>query len=388
MYVYIIIILIIVIIVYYRICNRFWSIQPVYHYYSFFQSEGIINKELPNKNRYTNFKNIITYKFEDISENDLNEYIALIQSHYLNENENKYEPKKDNIVPYFKSHNHPTFITLYYQINSVYDTKKLRFVDHKNIVGGITGRPLHVYKNNTHFEVYYVDYLCVHKYYRKRGMAPQLIQTHEYNQSYNNRKIAISLFKREDELTSIIPLCCYKSYCFDMKKLNVEPIDACYKILIGDNQNIYYFYNFLKQSIKENKWIISIFPDMANFMELVKMGNIFLTMVLQNNDILAAYVYRKTCTYISKEAECIDLIGSIRGQIDIRDFQKCEKVGLHEILKKHSSFQYLIIEDISDNGYIIDDMKPIYPIAISPTAYYFYNFAHKTVEPHKLLIIN
>ncbi len=385
MYLYILCVFIVIFYLYYKIKIGFWSMQPVYHYYSFFQSEGIINKELPTKNRYTNFKDISTYNFNDLTKNDLNEYIALIQSQYLSEMENKYEPTTNNIVPYFKSHNHPTFITVYYNLETIYDTKKLKFIDHKKIIGGITGRPLHVYKKNIHFEVYYVDYLCVHKYHRKKGIAPQLIQTHEYNQSYNNKKIAISLFKREDELTSIVPLCNYKSYCFNMKKMNVEPIDACYKILIGDKQNIYYFYNFLKETM--NKWTMAIFPDMANFMELIQTNNLFLVMVMEEHDILAAYVYRKTCTYISKGEECIDLIGSIRGKMDIVDFQKCAKVGLYKILEKHIEFTYLIIEDISDNGYIIDDNNS-YPITVSPTAYYFYNFAHKTVDSHKILLLN
>ena len=53
----------------------------------------------------------------------------------------------------------------------------------------ITSRPLEVYINSTCFWTYYVDYLCVHKQHRKKTIAPQLIQTHEYFQRHLNKNI-------------------------------------------------------------------------------------------------------------------------------------------------------------------------------------------------------
>ena len=122
------------------------------------------------------------------------------------------------------------------------------------LVGLITSRPLHVQINLgstfKKIDVYYVDYLCVNKIWRKKNIAPQLIQTHEYNQSHSNRKICVSLFKREEELTGIIPLTVYKTYCFPLREKNwwsPEQLDARIKILTGDKQNMYYLYNFLNE---------------------------------------------------------------------------------------------------------------------------------------------
>ena len=56
----------------------------------------------------------------------------------------------------------------------------------------------------------------VDKYHRNKNIAPQIIQTHEYNQSHSNKKICVSLFKREEELTGIIPLTCYDTYCYNI----------------------------------------------------------------------------------------------------------------------------------------------------------------------------
>jgi len=70
---------------YIRIKYRFWALQPVFHFYDlyyWFVNAGIIRKELPEKNRYTNFKNIKTYLFEDIKEQALKEIIILIQLNF------------------------------------------------------------------------------------------------------------------------------------------------------------------------------------------------------------------------------------------------------------------------------------------------------------------
>ena len=60
----------------------------------------------------------------------------------------------------------------------------------------MTGRPLHVVINNgmndAKFDVYYIDYLCVDKSYRKKGIAPEVIQTHYYNQSHINKNITVN----------------------------------------------------------------------------------------------------------------------------------------------------------------------------------------------------
>ena len=50
-------------IAYIRYKLGFWAIQPVYHNYGIFggfRRQGIIRKELPERNRYTNFEKIQT----------------------------------------------------------------------------------------------------------------------------------------------------------------------------------------------------------------------------------------------------------------------------------------------------------------------------------------
>jgi hypothetical protein len=368
-------------------------------YYWFF-NVGIIREELPSKNRYTNFKNIKISKFEDLNKSEITRFIHLIQTHYLQNKENTFSPKQENVLPYFVGHNHPTFWSIYYQPELLIDQKTQTTIDNQTMVGVMTSRPLtvNIYtlnKNNPPktMDVYYVDYLCVHKHWRKKQIAPQIIQTHEYVQSHQNRKISVSLFKREEELTGIIPLTVYTTYCFNMRNWNEHQnplLGNQYSLLTGDKQNIYYLYNFIKdQSNISNKWGITIMPAISNLIELITTKNVFIKMIILDGNVEAAYIFKKTCTYIEAGKEIIACIASINGQIlSNTDFIDGFKMALWSIIKDHSNFQYLIVEDISDNRCIIDKlMIRTRPLVSSPTAYFFYNFAYSTFQSSKCFIV-
>lgn len=391
-----VILLVILFFCYIRIKFKFWSLQPVFHFYDlyyWFVNIGVIMHELPEKNRYTNFKSITTKVFEKVNEIDLKNIITLIKLNYFVNKENKYSPNKENILPYFIGHNTSTYWSYYVEPELLIDNKSGKTIQENKIIGVITCRPLHVKINSSRkdasFDVYYIDYLCVHKSWRKKNIAPQLIQTHEYNQSYNNRNICVSLFKREEELTGIIPLTVYKTYCFSMKNW-YQPglLDARITLLTGDKQNMYYLYNFLNELT--NKWSIFIYPEISNIMELVATKNLFVKMLVINGNIESAYIFRKTCTFIEKDKEIISCIASIKGTIlTNEEFILGFKQVLWSIVKENQNFHYLTIEDISDNLYIINNIcLETHPIIISPMAYFFYNFAYSPFKSEKCLIIN
>jgi len=397
----VVVLCIILFFVYIRLKYRFWALQPVFHFYDiyyWFINVGIIRHELPEKNRYTNMKQISTKFFEDIDEKILKQIVLLIQLNYLRNNENTFSPKKENIVPYFVGHNTKTFWSYFTEPEILIDNKTGKTITENNIVGVITSRPLHVKINSNRkdatFDVYYVDYLCVHKGSRKKNIAPQLIQTHEYNQSYKNRNICISLFKREEELTGIIPLTVYKTYCFNMVNwVEPEVLEARITILTGDKQNMYYLYNFINELNKNEtlkKWDITIYPEMSNLMELVTTKNLFIKMLVIDGEIVAIYIFRKTCTFIQKDKEIISCIASINGTLlNNSEFIKGFKMSLWSIIKEHNNFKYLMVEELSDNKYIIDDLViKTHPLIVSPMAYFFYNFAYSPFKSEKCLIIN
>ena len=397
----VIILCIILFFVYIRLKYKFWALQPVFHFYDLYYwviNVGIIRKELPEKNRYVNLKKITTKTFEGIDERSLKQLVLLIRLNYLRNGENKYAPKRENIVPYFVGHNAKTYWSYFTEPDLLIDNKTGKTIEETLIVAIMTSRPLHVKINNKRkdaiFDVYYVDYLCVNKGWRKKNIAPQMIQTHEYNQSHNNRKICVSLFKREEELTGIIPLTVYKTYCFNMANWGQpEQLDARITLLSGDKQNIYYLYTLINEPIintMNNKWDITIYPEIINLMELVATKNLFVKMLVIDGNIEAAYIFRKTCTFIEKDKEIISCIASINGPTLSRDkFIKGFKMALWSIIKEHRNFGYLVIEDISDNTCIINNIcVKTHPLVVSPSAYFFYNFAYSPFKSERCLIIN
>ena len=305
-------------------------------------------------------------------------------------------------------HNASTFWSYFSEKEMLIDNKTGKIIEENKIIGVMTSRPLHVKMNSSKdssFDVYYVDYLCVNKDWRKKNIAPQLIQTHEYNQSYNNKNICVSLFKREEELTGIIPLTIYKTYCFPLKNnlIRDNELDARIKLLTGDKLNIYYLYNFINEMTRneinertrngkngKKKFDITIYPEISNIVELIESKNMFIKMLVIGGNIEAVYIFRKTCTYIENEKEILSCIGSINGNIlTNEEFIKGFKMSLWSIIKDNKNFKYVMVEDISENMCIINNICiKTHPIAISPMAYFFYNFAYNSFKSGRCLIIN
>jgi hypothetical protein len=401
-----IIVIIVIFFLYVRLKYKFWALQPVFHFYDvyyWFINVGVIRKELPKKNKYVNLKNIVTKEFEKIDEVTKNQIVTLIRLNYLRNGENVFNPKKENIDAYFMGHNASTFWSYFSEKEMLIDNKTGKIIEENKIIGVMTSRPLHVKMNSSKdssFDVYYVDYLCVNKDWRKKNIAPQLIQTHEYNQSYNNKNICVSLFKREEELTGIIPLTIYKTYCFPLKNNLIQDneLDARIKLLTGDKLNIYYFYNFINEMTRNGKngkngkknFDITIYPEISNIVELIESKNMFIKMLVIGGNIEAIYIFRKTCTYIEKEKEILSCIGSINGNIlTNEEFIKGFKMSLWSIIKDNKNFKYVTVEDISENTCIINNICiKTHPIAISPMAYFFYNFAYNSFKSVRCLIIN
>ena len=83
--------------IYIRFKSKFWSIQPVYHLYDIhyvLYKPDIIMKKLPEKNNYTDFKNIESLFIKGASNKNIDDCVSLLQNHYFKNKDNKYYPKK------------------------------------------------------------------------------------------------------------------------------------------------------------------------------------------------------------------------------------------------------------------------------------------------------
>ena len=387
--------MIIILSLYIKLKFRFWSIQPVFHIYDFYYMlfpPGVIMHHLPLKNRYTNFQNIETLIFTKVGDIKLKKFINFIRRHYLQNKGNTFTPEKTNFVPYFTSHNTKCFFTFYSQDEQLIRSKTNEIITDKKIIGVMTSRPLHVKINNGNadasFDVYYVDYLCVDGSYRKKGIAPEIIQTHEYNQRHLNKNISISLFKREGQLTGIVPLTIYSTFGFHVTKwYKPSCLSSEYSLLEINGENIHFLVDFLKN--QNHNFDIVIIPEFSNILELIKSNNIFIYVILYQDEIICAYFFRKTSTFIEKDLEVLTCFASINSSPNYSEiFIHGYKVIFWKIAEKYR-FGYAAIECISHNHIIINNLVlKTKPHIVSPTAYFFYNFAYNRFKPEKTLIIN
>lgn len=383
-----------IIVAYIKVKYGFWVSQPVFHVYDFFymiRPPGIINHHLPDKNKYTNFNNIQTFTYNELSKLKQDKFINFVRRNYLRNKDNIYAPALENVAPYFTGLHDKSFVSFYTENTLLIDSKKGTTIDETEIIGSMTSRPIHVTINNntssSSFDAYYVDYLCVDKMHRKKGIAPQIIQTHHYNQSHANKSISVSLFKREDELTGIVPLCAYPTYGFPVTNWRQpSELPATYKYIQIHPQNIHTLFDFIKRL--NTKFDILIMTEVSNIVELIKTNNIYVTVIMEEDEILCAYFFRKTCVFIEKDMEALSCFASLNACSDTNVFIHGFKLSFWKIADKNK-FGFSVIERISHNGIIIDNIiTKTHPIVVSPTAYFFYNFAYYTFLPEKVFILN
>ena len=402
----------------FKIKSRFWSIQPVYHLYDFhyfFYKPQIIMNELPQKNTYIDFKNtkyISINDVEDYSKNKekqhyINSVIKLIQDNYYSNTdkefkENKYHPDKLSIISYLENNSKQSFITMYfnkqYDINHSIkqDNNNTGIIETNELSACITSKIINIFfKNNTFIQAYYADNMVIDKKHRKKGIAEKLIQTHLYYQMHGTQSIKVSLFKREGNLTGIIPLTVYKTYAFNMKIWNIKNITFNHlKIIECNSHNIHLYNDFIKRYMDmqiNNSFEIFIYTDYSNLLHLINTGNIFIWMVIFNNEIVAIYYFRKTCTLINNKEEFISLFASIKLNdelINTSDFIYGFKTSLKNIVKKYPQFTTLLLENISNNNIILDFLiernKPLFS---SNTSFFLYNYIYPSVNSNNIIII-
>ena len=105
--------------------------------------------------------------------------------------------------------------------------------------------------------------------------------------------------------------------------------------------------------------------------------------------IYAVYMFRKSSTIIEGGKEALTCFASIN-TCDSNDiFLNGFKLAFWNIIKERKNYGFLVIENISCNNVLINGLViRNKPYIISPAAYFFYNFAYKTFNPNKVLMIN
>jgi len=354
---------------YIKVFHRFWSIQPVFHVYNIYYwliYTGIIESEqLPPTKYYDPY--VKTVYFEDVPM----DLAPMLKEHFLNEEAIKYSPTKADIEPYFKNNKHSLY-SLYYA-----DVVSEQITTEKQLVACITGRKVNVSLSKERLSCYYIDYLCVHKHYRKQGIAQKMIQSHEYNQrkATNN---AVSLFKREGHLNLMVPLVAYFTYGFNIHGWK-KPVNHV-NIVKVSSEMIKHLYDIIGAS----PFKVKLWMDEHVMLDLLRTDNIYVYALMVDNSIGGLYFLRDSNTQYYKK-QTIELFGSINVGVDNRLFV----AGFAEVMQKmRETFTFIWIENLSHNQKIIDNIMLKYKYdTICPMAYYFYNYATTPCRENDIIII-
>ena len=346
--------------------HPFWFIQPVFHYYDifFWGRQKEIRRELPLKNKFFN-PQIVFQKTEKIDWNDFQKFISL---HFLRNGDNEFFPSVNELSPYFVGHFLPSYVSFLYKDEYTMKSRK------QKIIGTISSRPLTFY-GKKEMTVYYVDHLCVDKEERRKKIAPQLIQTHEYHQSHNS-KTQVSLFRREGNVPLLVPFIKFKCTIFSM--VYWKETKTTDKIITVTQNNIHIFYDFMEKNKKE----FMIKNDLGNILELIKTKNIMIYLTLKY-EIVNCYFFRKSCTKINGK-EMLILYASIKTDDFIFSFKCC----LSELMLSEPGFVYLCVEEIGDNIEISKNLcEKTFPTDTIDCGYYFYNYIHKQVNAKDCFVL-
>lgn len=392
----------------------FWAAQPVFHVYNityYLYPRGIIQEALPEKTKYHDSSISVVKVNDDVLTTLSTDVTSFLQTHYLKTPEASFLPKKDNIVPYFIGHLSPCHLSTSIMSSPIINNNSGTVIIRDTLAGCMTTRPMYVemFADNGSsiapmFEINYVDHLCVNTDKRKQGLAPKIIYTHNYVIQRANHRVPISLFKREDDITGIVPLCFYKTVCFDMSAWTTLPnLPANMGTLVKCDAGKYYL---VEEFIRDKKHLfnICIAPSVGNIISLIETENIYVYMLVNvKQQIDAVYFFRNTCMRYENDESALCLIASIRGNTAVDLFTHTCKIAITKIVAHTSTstgtdkgtennkynYRYFTVENVSDNILITDELqKKSTPVSSSPTAYFFYNFASHRVSENKVFILN
>lgn len=371
----------------FKIYNPFWSHQPVSHLHHFYRTWFNPHVIYPHfyVPKFMNTLNIKTISWSTFKNKE--NFTSHIRDHYWREKNAHYTPMLEkHMKPYYDNDNN-AYISLYYL--------------HDILVGTITNRTLRIHINNQRFAVSYIDYLCVHKGYRKKRVAPELIQTHEHHQrTKSTNKCVVSLFKKEGNLHAFTPLVKYSTYTYDLRSKT--------SILLNYTQSSsFYHYEVVEGSLSLLKTILEyvesiqhlfscfILPPLEILKQLIERKSILLYCLVNKNalqntqKIQALYFFRPTGVYINSSKENIECFASLFNS------HVCSQLDfllgfLSSVKKMKDIYGHLQVESLGHNtilnGFLTESTKKLYKYK-TQCAYYLYNYSHREIDSTKVCIL-
>ena len=373
-----ILVIFIVLLLLYKTKSPFWKYQPVYHLYNpynyFHFTPHIINEEPIEKNKYF-IKDIKCNDIVNLSKNQKQLILNLIQNHFLKTKNIHYNPGFNELFTYFDGHNKSSYISLHYTNEKFIEQGKNNIGEDEKLIGCISSRPLeiHFFKKQTgSLNIYYVDHLCVDSNHRNQKIAPQLIQSHERYRRFLKPKMKVSLFRRDVSLSNIMPFTIFDCYVFDCSNWYIQEMQNNLHIEEITSSNFALFYNYFQEHKANFDCIIT--PSISHITELINKNLIHIYVAQIDNELLGIYFFRNSSTYFynQKAGECFGSIHNIK--FNKKDFISGFQNSTYKCLKKYN-YYHMLYDDISHNKAYIDHLVQNQNAHYNyKCGYYFYNF--------------
>tara|TARA_Y100000748_G_scaffold297473_1_gene291520 strand:- start:1089 stop:2267 length:1179 start_codon:yes stop_codon:yes gene_type:complete len=365
----------------------FWGAQPVFHVYDLLywvRPPGIIEDRLPMATKYVDRINIKTQEFPKMSSQDLKGFCQFIRSHYLRSRGAKYSPTDPQITTAFANNEYPSYLTTYHSSITSYD-KTGGAVRNLEITGVISARPLTLTLGDERFPVYYVDNLCVHPDHRRKGVAPKLIQTHHYDTRYSTPQVKVHLFKREGEMTAIVPLVAYFTHMYVLPELRKARLPRASFLVKVESRTLRVAVEFMRDQCAGYAAVIAAgIPTLA---ASIANGTLEIYMLMESHVPLAVYALRDPAVTHGndKALECCASARCCNDAMFTAGFLEAVRRA-NKTLRARS----LLIECLGDNealnGLVIASDR-LRPLGRSPTAYFLYNYACRSVSPSSTFVL-
>jgi len=400
---------------YVKLKYPFWNNQPVYHTYdiwrTMYKNPFILRKTRPHKTKFCDFTNIKTTDYLEISHFEKTSLVDLLQCYYIPTEEIIHTIKHGDVDAYLTGQLHTSYVSTYIDFEYQVFRKNNEPENIKTIpkpIGCITSRSLNfMYKDSetisyVDIPIYYIDFLAVNNKKDTISMSRKLLQTHEYYQRLHNRKIHVSLLKKEINLfDGVVPLIKYPTYLFSLRNIHFQRLPAHHEVLQITSENIDILLDFLHiqktgQPVKALAFDILVFPDIGNIIALIKQGLLFVFCLREGENIYGMYFIRDAKTQYEKlnqediENDTLQAVASISNCESNELFFLGYLHGLRQIIEKQKKFRMILMETIGHNCYLYgmwcDKHTPIFK---NDTAYYLMNMIYpcSPIDPTKCFIL-
>jgi hypothetical protein len=400
-----------VLILVFKIKSKFWYIQPCYHFYDLhyiFYNNQVIQSDLPKINSFVSFEKVVTYSPDDIQKETFNYIIELLKKEYYHTKNAIYNPTIQSVIPYLSKNYYNSYISLAVMPTYSPDTLNTNhIIKYNDIIGCIMSKSILITIPHEEFYSYYVDFFCIKREFRKLGYSEIMIQSHEYMNRMKTKDIQVHLFKRESDITGIVPVVKYNTYLYDINIYfnTITPSTFLYNVknifhiqtpilLQITKSNIQIIYDHLTV-IKDNnlfQFITSI--HISNFIELIETKNIYCFVLMYKQKIYASYFLKNTFMEINNDGvtnHCLSCIASIKSELYDNVIQYSFSQTFYQVIQliqREKKFSYLFIENLSHNYLLIKEKeKENDYISKTKTAYFLYNYILQPLKQKDVFII-